>query len=145
MGFPSDSDFDTEMEKLFQEANMYALLSHFKWALWGIACAPTSDIDFDFLAFAQARRFAYYERKAICSRLELWPEDVSTKDLEARLALMEKKKLKWKVLAFGIFGWGTISSIVVAAIAIRYRGPLMAILLPQSLQSALQRRVPFVI
>jgi len=141
---PSEVGFDKEMDKLFQEANMYALLSHFKWALWGIACAPTSDIEFDFLAFAQARLFAYYERKAVCTRLKLWP-DSWAQELEARLEIMRRKKLKWKVLTIASFGWGTFSSIVFAAVAFRYRGPLMAILLPQSLYSIFHRRMPYVI
>jgi len=112
--------FEEEMDQLFLEANMYALLSHFKWALWGMACASTSDIDFDFLAFAQTRLFAYYERKAACSRLKLWPQ--ASSELESKLEIMRKKKRKWKVITFGLFGWGTICSIVVAAAAFWYSG-----------------------
>eukprot|EP00931_Biecheleriopsis_adriatica_P054998 TRINITY_DN32429_c0_g1_i1.p1 TRINITY_DN32429_c0_g1~~TRINITY_DN32429_c0_g1_i1.p1 ORF type:complete len:459 (+),score=89.31 TRINITY_DN32429_c0_g1_i1:89-1465(+) len=123
---PTDRDFAAEMDRLFLEANMYALLSHFKWALWGIACAGTSDIDFDFLAFAQTRLFAYYERKAICTRLKLWPE--ASTELASKLEEMRRKKVKWKVMTFGLFGWGAVSSLLAAVIVIRHRKALAAAL-----------------
>ena len=60
----SAEEMEQEMDKLYKEVNIYALLSHFKWALWGIASSGSSDVEFAFLEFAQARLSAYYEWKA---------------------------------------------------------------------------------
>jgi len=87
---------ELEMSKLYVEANMYALASHMKWTLWGIASAASSDIEFDFLTYAQARLSAYYEWKAAWCREELWPEP--HKAMAAKLA---GKVMKWKLITLG--------------------------------------------
>jgi ethanolamine kinase len=53
----------TEAEKLhvWREANQWALVSHFLWALWGIFQGQNSQIDFDFMGYSNTR-FALYFR-----------------------------------------------------------------------------------
>lgn len=52
---PSEAD----VAALVREANAYGLLAHLYWALWGLAQAKTSVVDFDYALFAQERFRVY--------------------------------------------------------------------------------------
>jgi len=94
-------DMEQEMEKLYVEANMYALVSHLKWSFWGIASAASSNVEgVDFLAFAQTRLAAYYEWKAKWWRRGLWP-DLGSEKQAAKLACVEAELAQWKCVALG--------------------------------------------
>jgi ethanolamine kinase len=41
---------EAEVEKMYKDANKFALSSHFLWALWSLIQAEHSTIDFDFVA-----------------------------------------------------------------------------------------------
>ena len=45
IGMP-DFDLDAEAEKLYREANVYGLLSHFMWGLWSFKQDTISRITF---------------------------------------------------------------------------------------------------
>jgi hypothetical protein len=40
------------MDELSMEVNLYALVSHFYWAIWALVQASVSDIDFDYMSYA---------------------------------------------------------------------------------------------
>ncbi len=42
----------SEMDDLSMEVNLYALVSHFYWAIWALVQASVSDIDFDYMSYA---------------------------------------------------------------------------------------------
>ncbi len=48
LGVPTSS----EMDELSMEVNLYALVSHFYWAIWALVQASVSDIDFDYMSYA---------------------------------------------------------------------------------------------
>lgn len=50
---------EAEVAALVREANAYGLLAHLYWALWGVAQAKTSVVDFDYALFAQERFRVY--------------------------------------------------------------------------------------
>jgi len=53
---------DEEVEALRLEANTYSLATHLFWSLWGFIQASQSEIDFDFLSYAQCRYEAFTKR-----------------------------------------------------------------------------------
>jgi hypothetical protein len=51
-----------EINRLYDEANVFSLLSHYYWGLWGLIQAMVSDIDFDYMEYA-VHRFSEYNRR----------------------------------------------------------------------------------
>jgi ethanolamine kinase len=51
-----------EINRLYGEANVFSLLSHYYWGLWGLIQAMVSDIDFDYMEYA-VHRFNEYNRR----------------------------------------------------------------------------------
>jgi len=56
---------EEEVELLIKEANDFALASHLLWSLWGIIQSASSEIEFGYLEFAQARLGEYYRLKTL--------------------------------------------------------------------------------
>jgi len=56
---------ETEIKQIMRESNEFALAAHLIWCLWGIIQSSTSDIDFGYLEFSQARLTEYYKLKSI--------------------------------------------------------------------------------
>lgn len=54
---------DVEIEKLYVQANHFALAAHFYWSMWALVQAHFSAIDFDFLGYGIARFNEYFRRK----------------------------------------------------------------------------------
>ncbi|XP_053384231.1 choline/ethanolamine kinase-like [Mercenaria mercenaria] len=54
---------DSILEKMYIEANTYALASHFLWGLWSILQNEMSNIQFGFLEYAESRLSGYFEMK----------------------------------------------------------------------------------
>ncbi|XP_068672029.1 probable ethanolamine kinase [Montipora capricornis] len=54
---------EMEIEKLYVQANHFALAAHFYWAMWALVQAHFSAIDFDFLGYGIARFNEYFRRK----------------------------------------------------------------------------------
>ncbi|CAH3160727.1 probable ethanolamine kinase [Pocillopora verrucosa] len=54
---------DAEIEKLYVQANHFALAAHFYWSLWALVQAHFSAIDFDFLGYGITRFNEYFRRK----------------------------------------------------------------------------------
>lgn len=59
----SEPPTDEEVSALVVEANLYGLLSHLYWSLWGIAQSVTSEVDFDYLLFARNRFLLYMQTR----------------------------------------------------------------------------------
>ncbi|KAK3241540.1 hypothetical protein CYMTET_48703 [Cymbomonas tetramitiformis] len=53
----------SELEAILVEVNLYSLASHLFWCLWAVLQAKFSPIQFDFIAFSQARLGEYRRRK----------------------------------------------------------------------------------
>eukprot|EP00644_Phytophthora_capsici_P009510 jgi/Phyca11/6660/fgenesh1_pm.PHYCAscaffold_13_\ len=53
---------DKAIEKLRQEANTYSLATHLYWTIWGYIQATQSEINFDYMGFAQCRYEAFKSR-----------------------------------------------------------------------------------
>jgi len=56
---------EEEVELLIKEANHFALASHLLWSLWGVIQSASSEIEFGYLEFAQARLGEYYRLKTL--------------------------------------------------------------------------------
>ncbi|CAK9207738.1 unnamed protein product [Sphagnum jensenii] len=56
---------DREIESLMSEVEEYVLASHLQWALWGIMSAAFSEIDFNFMEYAQQRLAEYHRLKRV--------------------------------------------------------------------------------
>nr|CCA19361.1 unnamed protein product [Albugo laibachii Nc14] len=54
---------EEQVDALCVEANAYAQASHLLWALWGLIQASQSEIDFDYLSYAQCRYEAFKKRQ----------------------------------------------------------------------------------
>ncbi|CCI41498.1 unnamed protein product [Albugo candida] len=54
---------DEQVDGLCMEANAYSQASHLLWALWGLIQASQSEIDFDYMSYAQCRYEAYKKRQ----------------------------------------------------------------------------------
>jgi len=54
---------EAEIEKLYVQANHFALAAHFYWSLWALVQAHFSAIDFDFLGYGITRFNEYFRRK----------------------------------------------------------------------------------
>ena len=61
--FLESAEFETYLNKLYVEANRYALAAHLFWGVWGVIQARHSKIDFDFLKYGEERIAAYYFSK----------------------------------------------------------------------------------
>lgn len=48
--YEENSVTDDDVEKMYKQANKFALSSHFLWALWSLIQAEHSTIDFDFVS-----------------------------------------------------------------------------------------------
>eukprot|EP00897_Mesotaenium_endlicherianum_P001182 jgi/Mesen1/11064/ME000099S10495 len=55
---------EREVESLVADCEMYALLSHIHWGLWGIISAASSSIDFNFLEYSRQRFGKYWELRS---------------------------------------------------------------------------------
>lgn len=62
----SHSQYDEKWQVNFmvKEANRFALLSHFFWAMWSVVQAKMSDISFGYMEYAHARMDHYLKQKA---------------------------------------------------------------------------------
>jgi ethanolamine kinase len=60
-GLQSNTD---NVEKLYREVNGFALASHFLWSIWAFIQAEISDIEFDYLGYAELRLSEYFKRKS---------------------------------------------------------------------------------
>ncbi|XP_035431125.1 ethanolamine kinase [Spodoptera frugiperda] len=58
-----DIDHPTEpqIRKVYKEVQQMSLLSHFLWGIWSLVQYEHSDIDFDFVRYAEIRLNRYYE------------------------------------------------------------------------------------
>jgi len=70
-------DLESEAEKLYREANVYGLLSHFLWALWSFKQDTISKITFAYNEYGILRLEHYYKHLARLSAEGLLPEDLS--------------------------------------------------------------------
>mmetsp|Transcript_36037 Transcript_36037/g.102033 ORF Transcript_36037/g.102033 Transcript_36037/m.102033 type:complete len:356 (-) Transcript_36037:154-1221(-) len=60
---PGGSVPPEEVEQVYMEANVAALASHLFWGLWAILQAKFSNLDFDYIEYAQMRYDEYKRRK----------------------------------------------------------------------------------
>jgi ethanolamine kinase len=54
---------EAEKTRLWREANQWALVSHFLWALWGLFQGQNSTIDFDFMSYSNTRFGLYFRHR----------------------------------------------------------------------------------
>jgi hypothetical protein len=54
-----------EIESLLEETQFFIPCSHMFWGLWGIIQASQSQIDFDFLSYAEQRLLEYHKTKEL--------------------------------------------------------------------------------
>jgi len=59
---------ESEIRKIAKESNEFALAATLIWCFWGIIQSSTSDIDFGYLEFAQARLVEYHRLKDILDK-----------------------------------------------------------------------------
>eukprot|EP01135_Chromosphaera_perkinsii_P009912 Nk52_evm5s1967 gene=Nk52_evmTU5s1967 len=52
-----------EVEALYKEVQVFALIAHFYWGFWGLVQESISDIDYGYLSFAIQRFEEYFRRK----------------------------------------------------------------------------------
>jgi len=76
IGMP-DFDLQSEAEKLYREANVYGLLSHFMWALWSFKQDTISRITFAYNEYGILRLEHYYKQLARLNEEGLLPPDLS--------------------------------------------------------------------
>ncbi|KAG4962363.1 hypothetical protein JHK82_039051 [Glycine max] len=55
--------FEKDLETLYVEANIFSLVSHIFWALWGLIQAKMSAIEFDYLGYFFLRYHEYKRHK----------------------------------------------------------------------------------
>ncbi|XP_039266592.2 choline/ethanolamine kinase-like isoform X1 [Styela clava] len=60
----SQSDEKWQVDFMIKEANRFALLSHFFWAMWSVVQAKMSDISFGYMEYAHSRMDHYFKQKA---------------------------------------------------------------------------------
>ncbi|KAK1946230.1 putative choline kinase 1 [Phytophthora citrophthora] len=56
---------DKAIDKLRMEANTYSLATHLYWTIWGYIQATQSEINFDYMGFAQCRYEAFKSRTTL--------------------------------------------------------------------------------
>lgn len=54
-------EFNMEIEEIFEEVRVCAMLSHYYWVLWSIVMSKNPDIQFDYLHYAY-KRFEVYQK-----------------------------------------------------------------------------------
>ncbi|XP_061166717.1 choline/ethanolamine kinase-like [Saccostrea echinata] len=59
---PVEINEDT-LKQMYKEANIFAMTSHFFWALWSIVQLEISDIEFGYLEYAVTRLEGYFAKK----------------------------------------------------------------------------------
>jgi len=57
----SPEAFEHRVNKIFREAKIGVMLSHYYWMIWAIKMCKTPDSDFDYLAFSYTK-FGYYKK-----------------------------------------------------------------------------------
>jgi len=55
--------FGLEVEALFDEVRVCAMLSHYYWILWSVIMSKNSDIKFDYIHYAHDRYLIYQKLK----------------------------------------------------------------------------------
>lgn len=60
---------EEKLSDMYEEANTYALLSHFFWGLWSVLQNDMSNIQFAFMDYAEARFQGYFRQKDTLSLL----------------------------------------------------------------------------
>jgi len=76
IGMPN-FDLDSEADKLYREANVYGLLSHFMWALWSFKQDTISKITFAYNEYGILRLEHYYDQLARINAEGLLPADLT--------------------------------------------------------------------
>ena len=56
-------EFNLEIERLFEEVRVCAMLSHYYWVLWSVVMSKNPDIQFDYLHYAHKRYEIYQKLK----------------------------------------------------------------------------------
>ena len=56
-------NFNLEVEKIFDEVKVCAMLSHYYWILWAVIMSKNSDINFDYIHYAYSRYKIYQKLK----------------------------------------------------------------------------------
>jgi len=54
---------ESELHDLYVQVNKFALVSHFFWGSWALVQGAISQIDFDFVAYAELRFAEYFNKK----------------------------------------------------------------------------------
>jgi len=54
---------ESELHNLYVQVNKFALVSHFFWGSWALVQGAISQIDFDFVAYAELRFAEYFNKK----------------------------------------------------------------------------------
>ncbi|URE19930.1 choline ethanolamine [Musa troglodytarum] len=61
--YPGEPLKDTEVEKMLQAIEKYALASHLLWGLWGVISEHVNEIDFEYMEYARQRFRQYWLMK----------------------------------------------------------------------------------
>ncbi|KAI8914290.1 kinase-like domain-containing protein [Gorgonomyces haynaldii] len=56
---------DVDIEQMIREVHLFSLAAHFFWSLWALVQAEISEIDFDYLQYAQNRMTEYHLKKTV--------------------------------------------------------------------------------
>lgn len=62
---------DKDVERLYVQANKFALFVNFLWGVWGLVQAKYSAIDFDYFRYTELRFAEYFKRKEEFFALEM--------------------------------------------------------------------------
>ncbi|KAJ3324574.1 Ethanolamine kinase [Boothiomyces sp. JEL0866] len=54
---------DAKLDAIYREVLAFSLAAHFFWSLWALIQAEISDIDFDYIEYAEMRLQEYYRKK----------------------------------------------------------------------------------
>ncbi len=54
---------DERVNQFYNEVNKFTLASHLMWAVWSLVQAQSSQLEFNFVKYAQTRFDEYFKRK----------------------------------------------------------------------------------
>jgi len=70
---PSVSHTPSYLQSVYEEVEIFSLMSHLYWGVWALVQAQYSDIDFDYMTYATRRcRHFLDEKRRLSTLLDLY-------------------------------------------------------------------------